>query len=212
MENALDGEKLSRHPTAIEIGPEATPMSSVAPETPALNSSAGPCAPMGAAIPKPATPPAQAESNILAALERHGSPVTWPRRELAALLARRTDPFRPSDIVAGMPDLGRATIYRTLRLFVEVGILCRVAMPDGSRRYSFDNPNANERLVCIGCGRIDRFHHPSVQHVLSVIKDNVGRDLAGHLLELYHRCRTCSENGTDAGTRGPGPGIPGRPG
>ena len=158
---------------------------------------------MGTTRPKPATSAAQTESNILAALERHGSPVTWPRRELAALLARRTDPFRATDIAVGLPDLGRATVYRTLRLFVEVGILCRVVMPDGSRRYSLGDPDANEHLVCIGCGRMDEFFHPSIQHVLSVMKDNVGSDFVGHRFEFYHRCSACRKKGTGAGARRP---------
>ncbi|MCY4583481.1 MAG: Fur family transcriptional regulator [Chloroflexi bacterium] len=157
---------------------------------------------MRTTISKPVIPAAQAESSILTALEKHGSRLTWPRRELAALLARRTDPFRSQEIIAAMPDLGRATIYRTLRLLVEVGLLFRVVMPDGSRRYSLDDPYANEHLVCIGCGRIDDFRHPSVQHLLSVAKDNVGRGFVGHRIEFYHRCGTCSETGNATGTRG----------
>ncbi len=144
---------------------------------------------------KSASAVTQAESNILAALEEHGSRMTWPRRELAAMLARRTDSFSAEEIVAGLPGLGRATIYRTLRLLVEVGILCKTAMPDGSPRYSLDDAHHHHHLVCVACGRIDEFRHPAVERMLRAMKAHVGSDLVGHRLELYHRCAACRESG-----------------
>ena len=55
---------------------------------------------------KPANAVTQTESNILAALEEHGSRMTWPRRELAALLARRTDSFSAEEIVTEASEPG----------------------------------------------------------------------------------------------------------
>ena len=147
---------------------------------------------------KPTTAAAQTESNILAALEEHGSRMTLPRRELAALLARRTDSFSAEEIVMESPALGRATIYRTLRLLVEVGILCKTAMPDGSPRYSLDDAHHHHHLVCVSCGRIDEFRHPAVERMLRAMKNHVGTELVGHRLELYHRCSACNESGQGA--------------
>ena len=147
---------------------------------------------------KPTTAAAQTESNILAALEEHGSRMTLPRRELAALLARRTDSFSAEEIVMESPALGRATIYRTLRLLVEVGILCKTAMPDGSPRYSLDDAHHHHHLVCVSCGRIDEFRHPAVERMLRAMKNHVDTELVGHRLELYHRCSACNESGQGA--------------
>ncbi len=137
----------------------------------------------------------QAESNILAALAEHGSRMTWPRRQLAAMLASRTDSFSAEELVAGLPGLGRATVYRTLRLLVEVGILCKTVMPDGSPRYSLDNAHHHHHLICVTCGRIDEFTHPSVERMLRRLKAQAGSELIGHRLELYHRCPLCGETG-----------------
>ena len=138
---------------------------------------------------------AQAESNILAVLEEHCSRMTWPRRQFATMLARRTDSFSAEEIVAGLPALGRATVYRTLRLLVEAGILCKTAMPDGSPRYSLDDARHHHHLVCVDCGRIDEFRHPTVERMLRAMKTHVGSELIGHRLELYHRCAACRESG-----------------
>lgn len=153
---------------------------------------------------KPATAAAQAEANILTVLEERGNRMTLPRRELAALLARRTDSFSAEEIVDVAPGLGRATVYRTLRLLVEVGILCKTAMPDGSPRYSLDDAHHHHHLVCVSCGRIDEFRHPAVERMLRAMKNHVETELIGHRLELYHRCSACRESGygADAGARG----------
>ena len=145
---------------------------------------------------KSASAVTQTESNILAALEEHGSRMTWPRRELAAMLARRADSFSAEEIVAALPTLGRATVYRTLRLLGEAGVLCKATMPDGSPRYSLDDTHHHHHhLVCVVCGRIDEFRHPAVERMLRALKAHVGSDLVGHRLELYHRCAACRESG-----------------
>ena len=149
---------------------------------------------MNMAFPQARNPVAQTESNILAVLEEFGSRMTWPRRQLAAMLARRRDSFSAEEIVAGMPALGRATIYRTLRLLVEAGILCKTALPDGSPRYSLDGAHHHHHLVCVDCGRIDEFRHPPVERMLRAMKTHVGSELIGHRLELYHRCAACRES------------------
>ena len=146
-------------------------------------------------IGKSANAVTQTESNILAALEEHGSRMTWPRREMAAMLARRTDSFSAEELVTGLPALGRSTIYRTLRLLVEAGILCKAAMPNGSPRYSLDDAHHHHHLLCVACGRIDEFRHPSVERMLRAMKAHVGSEVIGHRLELYHLCPACRKSG-----------------
>ena len=150
---------------------------------------------MATASTKSASAVMQTESNILAALEEHGSRMTWPRRQLARMLARRNDSFSAEEIVAALPTLGRATVYRTLRLLGEAGVLCKTTMPDGSPRYSLDDAHHHHHLVCVVCERIDEFRHPSIERMLRAMKSHVGGELVGHRLELYHRCTVCRESG-----------------
>ena len=144
---------------------------------------------------KSASAAMQAESTLLAALEEYGSRMTWPRRQLARMLARRNDSFSAEEIVAALPTLGRATVYRTLRLLGEAGVLCKTTLPDGSPRYTLDDAHHHHHLVCVGCERIDEFRHPSIERMLRAMKSDVGSELVGHRLELYHRCAVCRESG-----------------
>lgn len=150
---------------------------------------------MGTASTKPASAVMQTESNILAALEEHASRMTWPRRQLARMLARQTGSFSAEEIVAGLPTLGRATVYRTLRLLGEAGVVCKTTMPDGSPRYSLDDAHHHHHLVCVACERIDEFRHPAIERMLRAMKAHIGSELVGHRLELYHRCDGCRESG-----------------
>ncbi len=132
----------------------------------------------------------ETELNILAALEEHGNRMTFPRRELAAVLARWGGSFSAEEVVTRTPVLGRATIYRTLRLLVDLGILCKTALMDGSPRYSLDAVHHHHHLVCVTCGRIDELSHPAVESMLRAMAEQIG-ELLGHRLELYHRCEGC---------------------
>ena len=118
---------------------------------------------LGSAHGATARPALPAEADILAALKEHGNRVTLPRRELAALLVRRSGSFTAEEIIAGLPTQGPATVYRNLRLFVNTGILCKTALPGGSPRYSFDGMHHHDHLICVVCGRIDAFRHPAIE-------------------------------------------------
>ena len=137
----------------------------------------------------PATP---TEDDLIAALEDRGCRITQPRRDLAASLTRRRDAFSAEDVAAELDGVGRATVYRTLRLLVDAGALCKTTMPDGSPRYSLDNARHHHHLVCVDCGRIDEFRHPAVERMLRAMSADVEGELVGHRLELYRRCGACS--------------------
>ncbi|MCY4582108.1 MAG: Fur family transcriptional regulator [Chloroflexi bacterium] len=142
----------------------------------------------------PAGSAAQAEADILAVFGERGICMTLPRRELAALLSRWTGPFSAEEVVARAPALGRATVYRTLRLFVDAGVLCKTVLPDGPARYSVGETPRQYHLVCISCGRVGAFRHPSVERILRDVARQVG-EVVGHRLELYHHCRACTQGG-----------------
>ena len=137
-------------------------------------------------------------------MQEHGNGKTAPRRELAAMLAQRTGSFTAKEIIAGQPDLSRATIYRTLRLLVQVGILCKTAMPDGPPRYSLHDLR-HHHLICVSCGRIDEFRDPAVERMLHAIKDCIGSELIGHRLEFYYRCNACRKEGRGVNVHMRGP-------
>ena len=140
----------------------------------------------------PATP---TEDDLIAAMEDRGCRITQPRRDIAATITRRRDAFSAEEVAAELNGVGRATVYRSLRLLVDAGALCKTTMPDGSPRYSLDNARHHHHLVCVDCGRIDEFRHPSVERMLRAMSADIEGELVGHRLEIYRRCGVCSAGG-----------------
>lgn len=129
--------------------------------------------------------------DLLATLEDLGCRVTGPRRQLVAILEARHDAFAPDDILADLPGVGRATVYRTIKLLLDAGALCKTSLPDGSPRYIVGQTHHHHHVVCVRCGRVDEFRHSAVERMLQAMRSEVPGELVGHRLELYMTCDSC---------------------
>ena len=72
-----------------------------------------------------------------------------------------------------MPNIGLATIYRTLELFCKEGILQKFNLPNGAARYELlaEDDDAHYHYICLGCGKI--FEVPIQKEVSSQIENNI---------------------------------------
>ena len=127
----------------------------------------------------------QTESLILAALAERGSRMTRPRRQLASLLACQADAFSAEEVAAAVPEMGRATVYRTLRLLADAEVLCKARFPDRSRRYTLNRPSPLHQLTCVDCGRNDQLSDHEIERVVNAMDTHPGEVIG---LRLYHRC------------------------
>jgi Fur family ferric uptake transcriptional regulator len=137
----------------------------------------------------PQTPP------IVKALERRGHRLTRPRRHVADLLDRRTGTFTAADLLsdADRRDLpiGRATIFRALELFTEMGLLERIDLPSGEHAYVACEPVHHHHVVCSSCGRQTEVDDAGVQAIVSAMERRTGYRIDRHRLELYGTCPAC---------------------
>ena len=93
--------------------------------------------------------------------------------------------------------MGRATVYRTVKLFFEAGAVCKLAMMDGSHVYSVSRAGHHHHYVCVKCGAVEEFRAAAVEQLLR----SAGADLPGqvidHRIELYVVCESClADEGT----------------
>ena len=72
----------------------------------------------------------------LSVLEDSGYRITEPRRSVVRLLNEKADGFTAEEISDELPNVGRATVYRTIKILLESGVVCKLAMPDGAPLYS----------------------------------------------------------------------------
>ena len=66
------------------------------------------------------------ETDLLATLEDQGYRVTVPRRRLLSLLSSKQEGFSVEELCGEVPGVGRATVYRTVKLLLDSGAICKL--------------------------------------------------------------------------------------
>tara|TARA_B100001113_G_scaffold219936_1_gene180374 strand:- start:467 stop:880 length:414 start_codon:yes stop_codon:yes gene_type:complete len=85
-------------------------------------------------------------------------------------------------------NISVATVYRTVRLFEEAGILVRHEFKDGRSRYeNVDISEHHDHLIDIETGEIIEFTNEEIELIQEKIADSLGFELVDHRLELYGR-------------------------
>ncbi len=132
---------------------------------------------------------------LLIALDQAGNRRTEPRRAVARLIAEQAGHFSAADLVveAGRRrlGLGRATIFRTLDLLVDVKAVERLDLPTGEHAYVACDPNHHHHVVCSGCGRSRDIDDHGLRAVVAEIARHTGYRIDEHRLELFGRCPAC---------------------
>ena len=140
-----------------------------------------------------------AAATLVEALERAGYRLTEPRRTVAELVAGRAGYFRAADLAAEArrtrQDVGRATIYRALDLFLTLGLVERVDLPDGEHAYVPCDPVHHHHAICTTCGRSLDISDHGLDEVLREIGRRSGFRVAVHRLELFGDCASCQAAG-----------------
>jgi len=132
---------------------------------------------------------------LLEALDQAGVRLTGPRRELAALIARRNGHFTAADLLADAGQrklgIGRATVFRLLELLADQGLVERVDLPDGRHAYVPCEPSHHHHVVCVSCGGITEVEDCGIDAVTSEVARRSGFEIQSHRLELFGRCPEC---------------------
>ena len=131
---------------------------------------------------------------ILEALEERGYRSTAPRRTMAVAIGGQERHFTAEGLRQQLPPkLGRATVYRTLKILVEAGVLCRVLLEEGDLHYQLSHRGHHHHLLCVHCGSSQDLTGCDIEDVLVSTSVRHGFELSGHWLEVYGRCRDCIE-------------------
>ena len=118
-----------------------------------------------------------------------GMKMTEQRRIIARVLSNAKDHPDVEDLyqrsVELDPKISIATVYRTVRLFAEAGLLDKHDFGDGRSRYEQASDDHHDHLVDVQSGTIIEFHDEEVEHLQRQIAARLGYSLIGHRMELY---------------------------
>lgn len=124
-------------------------------------------------------------------LEARGYRVTPSRRAVIAAILAQAGHFTVEDVLTRCRDAGRATVFRTIRLLTELGVVCRVLLEDGSKHYMVSQRGHHHHLVCTSCGNVEDLDQCAISDALRDLSEATGYEVEGHWLELYGRCARC---------------------
>lgn len=129
-------------------------------------------------------------------LRERGFPVTPQRLAIAGVLLG-SDRHLSAEEVAGElaargTTVGTATVYRTLDVLVESGLVVERDFGEGFRRFepTRDEPH-HEHLLCSACGVVEEFRDERLERITVLAAESRGFVRHRHRLVIYGLCRTC---------------------
>lgn len=126
---------------------------------------------------------------IIDRCEAAGLRMTGQRRVVAQVLQDSKDHPDVEELYARASKvddgISLATVYRTVKLFEETGILERLEFGDGRSRYEDAEREHHDHLIDINTGQVIEFVDPEIEALQEKIAAKLGYKLRGHKLELY---------------------------
>ena len=118
-----------------------------------------------------------------------GLRMTGQRRVIARVLEISDDHPDVEELharaAARDPKISIATVYRTVKLLEESGILDKLEFGDGRSRYEDAERAHHDHLIDVNSGEVIEFVDPDVEALQERIAEKLGYRLVGHRLELY---------------------------
>jgi Fe2+ or Zn2+ uptake regulation protein len=134
-------------------------------------------------------------TRFLAALDQGGYRLTEPRRVVAQLVADQDGHFSAADLVAQARSrrlgIGRATVFRTLDVMSELGMVERIDLPNGEHAYVGCEPAHHHHVICSRCARTTKVEDCGMAAVAREVARRTGYRIDEHRLELFGLCPAC---------------------
>ena len=91
------------------------------------------------------------------------------------------------------PTISRATVYKTLQLFTELGLVREIGFRDDSTRYDPET-DCHINLVCTACGKIEDYPCTSFDQMAPNLQESTGFSVQSHHFEIYGLCSDCTSD------------------
>ncbi|MEN9933746.1 MAG: hypothetical protein RLZZ387_325 [Chloroflexota bacterium] len=137
--------------------------------------------------------PAEAHA-LVQQLIAAGYKVTRPRLAVLAAAVEQGSSFTAADIERRLAEQGEspgeASIFRTLKLLTDLGLMQRIHGVDDCHRYALSSGHAH-RIVCTSCGRLVEFADCAIEELAARLERATGYRIRSHLLEFFGSCPHC---------------------
>lgn len=135
-----------------------------------------------------------AEPHWVHLLRDAGYKITPPRVAVLEAIEQGGNHLDPATLLEQArtlhPALGRATVYRTLELLTQMGLVRPIYVGDSGPTY-IRVEGGHHHLVCSRCGLIVDFDQCIADEMVTDLRRRFGFEISSHLLEFYGLCPSC---------------------
>lgn len=128
-------------------------------------------------------------------LAKHGLRLTGQRRRIVDLFLGSDRHLSQDEIYRALRKhgLGRATVFRTLKMLEESGLISHVIGGTGTPKFevNLDRPH-HDHLICVDCGSIQEVRWPKLEDIQDEACRKIGFVPKWHRHEVFGRCRGCA--------------------
>jgi Fur family ferric uptake transcriptional regulator len=124
-----------------------------------------------------------------------GYKLTAPRRAVLDVIAGMCESLSPAEIYERgrrrYPRLGLVTVYRTLDILVEAGVVRRMHHDNGCHSYALAQAAHGHHLICSSCNQVIEFDGCDLDELFTSVARKTGFRIEGHWLEAFGLCPKC---------------------
>lgn len=132
---------------------------------------------------------------LMQALAQAGYKLTRPRRAVVAVMADSVGTLDPAEVFNRAhtlyPRLGLTTVYRTMELMADLGLVRRIHTEDGCHGYALRRAGHGHHLICRGCNQVVEFQDCDLSPIIEMVAQRTGFTVQDHWLELFGLCPRC---------------------
>ncbi|WP_353096721.1 Fur family transcriptional regulator [Tissierella praeacuta] len=134
-------------------------------------------------------------------LQKEGYKLTTQRRAILKTIVDNQDEHLSCDEIYNIvrkeyPDLGIATVYRTLQLFEKLNIVYKLNFDDGCSRYELSTDSENHHhhhLICLNCGKVTEVKLDLLEALEEEIENEGQFTIVDHNVKFYGYCSECKK-------------------
>lgn len=132
-------------------------------------------------------------------IKENGLKYTKQRELILKFLYEHDGHFTPEELnvqlkkIYSQENIGIATIYRTLTLLEESGIVTSISFGTQGKKYEFGLKKHHDHLVCVQCGKIVEFYDETIEKKQLEIAKNFEFKITDHIMKIIGICKSCQK-------------------
>lgn len=136
----------------------------------------------------------EAEEIFKTYLKENQHRITNERFEIMKYALEYKGHFGADDLFLAMKqkdsNISRATVYNTLELLVDCGLLYKRQFGDNINRYeSAFERSQHDHLICKDCGKIHEFTHPKIQEIINELSKELNFEISSYTFNIFGKCK-----------------------